>query len=206
MSYNDRIVMQRQVLDEMAQAERENEVFYLLCRETFIVDGKRFSIPPKEAYRNRFIDYAREVHDAELTYQIGVEAMSFPHFTRDLIAPSPEEQKATLVKELLAIEGRVNNYDLKQLAHRKAMLENKSLIELRDALQKIELKNELKGKSADELRKIIRSNQSAYTQVFPPLPAELTGFALAAMSVEQFKQVQKKYGNTQINARLAGRV
>lgn len=196
MSYADRISMQQDLLAEMAAQAAATEVFYKLVRAYP-------AVVPCDANLGLFVQFAKEVHDTTLSYEIGVEAMSHQHFVKTLAIRTPEDSKQMEIQAVLNLLVRARSPE--ELAVEKQRLNQKTLQEVRDRRVEIEQLQEHAKRSVDDLKKIVRAGQVNYAPQYPVMPRELSPRVLKQMTATELRSTQHKYGPAAVDARLAGR-
>jgi len=128
------------------------------------------------------------------------DSLNHPRLRAQLAFQTEQESRAKVEEKILALLSHGGSSDA--VAHEQAKFKYKSTEELRAQLESLEAKREMRAKTPEELRALIRPTVTA-----PQLPSHISKdnlLMLANNDTPAFRELVKRYG-TSVDARLQGK-
>jgi hypothetical protein len=155
----------------------------------------------------QFLEAHREIVPCEANLQIvksyfGDEPLSLealeesclqnPNLRKQMVFQTTAEDRTEVLQKLKTLTGSLSP----EMAYQPTE-------QIRSKVEEIQRRKEMENKSPEELRQIINDNRRA-PEALPPLPADITRTVLLKMPPAELKATLRRFGNSAVNARLAG--
>jgi hypothetical protein len=137
----------------------------------------------------------RYLADTDVTEENLEGAYAYTELNQQLARQTPQESKKAIEQKIVAL---LSGSSPGTIAHEKSKFPYQSIEQLREKLKGLELKQEMKSKTPEELRAIVRSRDAT----LPELPSEISGFQIRNMlDASQLRHLIKKYGADAVTRR-----